>query len=182
MTIELDNLFGQCLPAGKPIETLEFVHKPNSLQEFGDEQFEGLRKYLESAESLAIPRTLHEQIVILWVMGATGEIYVAFEELIDATTGQYLMPYFRSNPVTSLLKDEINGGRIGRLGHPSLLSGDRLARIGGEIRFRPTDDDGFLWKINRGSGRYGIRPHQTDAHLVAVHSLFVTKGLHIGIE
>lgn len=179
---ELDILYGPCLEAGRLIEPLELQYRPNSLQPLTDAAADGLGRYLDSAACLEIPRVMHRQMVILWVMDGSGTIFIAFEELIHCGTGAYLMPYFRTNLVTAQLKNEIDQGRMGRLGHPSLLTGDRHARIGGEIRFRPDDEDEHLWKINRSSGRYGLRPHQTDAHLSAVHSLFADKGLHLGIE
>ncbi len=182
MAGNLDLLYGPCLPAGKSIEPLESQRAPNSLQLLDEAGFRGLGEYLGSAINLRIPTVLHQQMTILWVMDEAADIYVAFEELIDAKTGEYLMPYLRMNTVVRLIGKEIEEGKIGRLGHPSLLRGARTARIAGEIVSRPHDGDEHLWKINRASGRYGLRPHQTDEHLRAVHTLFTNKGLHVGLE
>ncbi|MCK7615283.1 hypothetical protein [Roseibium sediminicola] len=179
---KLDTLYGPCLETERPISKLELKFQPNSLQQLTKDTAASLQKYFESALFLKIPAVIHRKVVILWVMDEPGNIFIAFEELIDGHDGSYLMPYFRESLVTNRLNHEINGGRIGRLGHPSLLAGKRAARIGGEIRFRPEDNDSFHWKINRLSGRYGVRSHQTDAHLAAVHSLFMEMGLHIGTE
>jgi hypothetical protein len=182
MTNDLDLLYGPCLPAGRPIESLELQMRPNSLQLLDRAGYEALAAYLQSANSLKIPRIVHQQMTILWVMNEAAQIYVAFEELIDTKSGQYLMPYLRDNTVVRLIGRDIAEGRIGRLGHPSLLEGARTARIGGEIVFRPNDGDEHLWKINRASGRYGLRHNQTNHHLEAVRSLFNSNGLHLGLE
>jgi hypothetical protein len=175
-------VFGPCAPAGRDIEPLELRYKPNSRQELDDAGIAGLKSYLESANLLEITRVLNQKMVILWVMDIKGIIHFAFEEIVHASNGEYLMPYVRENYAVEQLKDDIEKGVVGRLGHPSLLEGNREARIGGEIVLRLEDGDETLWKINRRSGRYGQRPHQTDEHLKAVHSLLTYKGLYLGLE
>jgi hypothetical protein len=181
MALDLE-AFGKCAAPGGSIDPLELKYKPNSRQKLDDDSIKGLKRFLESAESLKITQVLNQKMVILWVMDVKGDIYFAFEEIVRATDGEYLMPYVRKSYVVDRLSTDIEEGVVGRLGHPSLLEGAREARIGGEIVLRLDDEDETPWKINRRSGRYGRREHQTDKHLRAVHSLLTSKGLHLGLE
>lgn len=169
MTAELDQLFGESLPAGKPILPHEEAKWPRSIVQLTAETAPHLLAYLDREHPMELPKLYPESCHVLWLIDRQGEIWFAAEELIDSE-GQFIGVMPRSllaKPRTTT-----------KLGHPSLLpdKSDLTARIGGELVYDPVD--GKDWCITNASGRYGTRPGQTEDHLEAAARKFTEHGIH----
>lgn len=113
-----------------------------------------------------IARLSCDSISILWVVGQEGDIIVAIEEFVRQIGKS---AEFRILPRGAF---ELRGGK---LGHAALLDGEKRGRIGGEI----VHDEEEGWVINNQSGRYGRRPHLTEANLAAVADRFLLAGIKL---
>ncbi len=72
-------------------------------------------------------------------------------------------------------------GRRQRLGHPTLVPDDGLARVGGEIKL---PDKSNQWRINDESGRFSTsRSKEERANILTnVQTLFKEAGLDVGVR
>jgi hypothetical protein len=114
-----------------------------------------------------VAEVLTNDIIIIWLVDAAGQIWIAFEELV--LNGQPLgIPKHQTMELTK---------RADKLGHPALV-GCSNARIGGEILFDPTRIPSS-WIINNKSGRYGVHPSRTAAHLDNVKGQFSALGINL---
>lgn len=168
--MSLDDRFGECLEAGRPIEPHELTRSPNSLIELTQETAKSLIDFMTAFDDHLSPfvRNYH----ILWLVDQAGRLRVAFEEVIDpsgVTIGALAKP-IGARPISPI-----------KLGHPSLLGLDepKNARIGGEIIFDPDFDGQHKWVLTNKSGRYGLRAGQTEKHLVNAVGLFASLGLYL---
>lgn len=132
-----------------------------------------LRQYLDTAKAgLLLSVAIHRVHPILWLVDHAGDVWFAVEEVVSEESGELLYTMARGS--------HIPPGHV-KLGHPSLLisTTNKSARIGGEIKYFPASQ---VWKISNRSGRYGTRPHQTEAHLKAVAERFSEHGIELAIN
>ncbi|WP_050999893.1 hypothetical protein [Sinorhizobium fredii] len=164
---KLDKLYGPCLPPGKPINQHELDHLPRTLQRLDENSAPLLIDYLARQNGLFIPNAFPVTCHVLWVVDEPGEVWFSSEEIIQ-DDGELIgiLP----KKISARPKEFI------KLGHPSLLTGNRFARLGGELVYDPVD--GVDWCITNSSGRYGLREHQKAEHLEAVAGKFAQHGLH----
>ncbi|TDK35211.1 hypothetical protein E2F50_13210 [Rhizobium deserti] len=166
---ELDLKYGPCLEAGRPILAQEYHCRPASLQMLSNETAGEIKQYLATATNgLLIPGAIHRVHPILWLIDFVGHVWFAVEEVINEDS-DFIYTMGRGT--------ELPKGHY-KLGHPSLLMSttDKRARIGGEIKFHaPTS----TWRISNRSGRYGMRDHQVEAHLLAAAELFAQYQIHL---
>ena len=167
----LDDEFGVAF-VPEEIETIEEENPPRSLQKLTSETGEALLKYAGAADDgLLIPQVNHDVLPILWVVGEDGEVYFALEEVISLSEKSFLYPLSRKFDLPS---------NHAKLGHPSLLQGDRGGRIGGEIRFDP-DYGEQNWVISNKSGRYGYPTTRQRKHLENVAKKFEGVGIRLEV-
>lgn len=164
---DLDELYGRLIiPPLERVAHEERTETPASLGRLTSETAPHLRALIQSAENgLGVCQLVYSRIPILWVADRVGSIRFAVEETYERAELEYLGPLVKGHRLT------INEFR---LGHPSLLDDDMAGRIAGEIIF-DTDDD--LWKITNASGRYGLRPGRSKAHLQNVCTVFRNHGI-----
>ncbi|MGR9289905.1 hypothetical protein ACU8OS_15755 [Rhizobium leguminosarum] len=170
---KLDAIFGPCLPAGQPVKPQEFQLRPASVQRLDVDTASILRQYLDTAKAgLLLSVAIHRVHPILWLVDHAGDVWFAVEEVVSEESGELLYTMARGS--------HIPPGHV-KLGHPSLLisTTNKSARIGGEIKYFPASQ---VWKISNRSGRYGTRPHQTEAHLKAVAERFSEHGIELAIN
>lgn len=163
---DLDELFGRVVtPPAHKVAKEELSKRPSSLSVLTAQTAAQLLALMRSAESgLGVCQFVYSRIPILWIADRHGEIRIAVEEVYERTELEYLGPRATSY---SLTVNEF------RLGHPSLLD-DAAGRIAGEIIFDTGDD---MWKITNSSGRYGLRPGRSEAHLRNVCTVFRNHGI-----
>lgn len=177
MNHQFDDMYGICSECalGRSISDHELQFTPHSLQRLNKKTAKSLKKLLELRSTLKFLNIMPKLYHILWVMDERTDIYFALEEVIDQS-GQ---------PISFLMRNvsaRTNGSYL-KLGHPSLLKGDRRARIGGEIIYDYNEDnDESQWLLTNSSGRYGLREGQVKAHLEAVASKFNQFGLSFRID
>lgn len=107
----------------------------------------------------------------LWLIDDEGTFRLAIEEAQRPKDPDITIPILRHNKMGS------QGWH--KLGHPALLDhAEKLARIGGELRFRT---DGHR-EINNSSGRYGIRCGRTERQLENVADYLRSFGLKIDTD
>lgn len=163
---DLDELFGSVItPPAHKVAKEERSKRPLSLGTLTTQTASQLQELMRSAETgLGVCRFVYARVPILWVADRRGDIRIAVEEVYETTELEYLGPRATSY---SLTVNEF------RLGHPSLLD-DAAGRIAGEIIFDTGDE---LWKITNASGRYGLRPGRSEAHLRNVCTVFRNHGI-----
>lgn len=173
----LDALYGELRrprpgpgPTKRPLgyDDWEKRYPPASLIKLTQSTADSLKLLLQQiSNGCPIGRTLVNDIILIWLVDATGNIFVSIEELVLQTVPQ-TVPKFQSVPLT---KD------CDKLGHPSLiLAGD--ARIAGEIRYL-ADRSPAIWIINNASWRYGLYDGRTSTHLNQVVIKFKQFGIHL---
>jgi hypothetical protein len=125
------------------------------------------------AAGCPINTTLMNDVIFIWVVDRTGEIFVATEELVL----DYLPTWLVKHQTMRLTRGE------NKLGHPALISCE-AGRIGGEIKFLRASQTrkNDLWVINNGSGRYGLHPNRTEKHLSNVAARFLSFGMKFLID
>ncbi|NTG67241.1 hypothetical protein [Rhizobium rhizogenes] len=179
---ELDTLFGPATPppyVGPGEETFS----PRTLACLDAQSAKLIKDLFATAtEGLGLTRLTHECCIVLWLLDENGEIWFALEEVTytDELGQRYHHPISRSIPFDPAIE-------FLRLGHPSLIAGERRARIGGEIVY----DESFGtngWIISNKSGRYGSknRPQKRE-HLEAAARVWekfgITMDIHyLGVE
>ena len=150
----------------------EQAWKPDSLQHLTKDAAEHLKAYMDTAAGLKVPRVIHGNAVVLWIVDEDGEIHVAMEELFHEKAGVLATVRPRA--------DWVKIANTVKLGHPSLVEGDvKNARIGGEIVY---DAGAARWEINNFSGRFGMRKWQEKRHLEAVAGKFNTWNIHLYVK
>jgi hypothetical protein len=172
--MDLDARFGPSAAAIRPVEPHEWSSAPLSLMEVTSDSAPFVAEYLSMRPRLKLTSIFAQTFHLLWLMDREGRLLIAIEELIDSK-GVVIgaLPHTISARPTSARK----------LGHPALLTGTtREARIGGEIVFDPDWQPGRDWILTNKSGRYGLRPWQTEGHLREVHGLFTALGLYLGLR
>lgn len=174
--MDLDALFGPCLPFERAATDAELGVSSRSLEILSRETAQALKLHLENADSLPLAQVIHSTAPILWLIDEAGQIRFAMEEVIERDTGalSYILP--RSGP--PLRDTEV------RLGHPALLDPVRAgekksARIGGEIFFDPTPRSDISWVLTNNSGRFGKRPHIRREHLENANNAFKEYGISL---
>ncbi|MDH6269169.1 hypothetical protein M2360_004595 [Rhizobium sp. SG_E_25_P2] len=173
--MDLDERFGQCRPAARPVAEVEQHIQPRSLQRLADVAAV-LKTYLECAGDLAIPAVFHETAPILWLVDEDGAIRIAMEEVVLRDTGalRYILP--RNGP-------PMEAHHV-RLGHPALLDPVepgmvKEARIGGELFYDPVRYSPVSWVISNNSGRYGKREGITRSHINNVRDVFASYDIQV---
>lgn len=170
--MNLDELYGRLLPpvAPKVIETHELKFTPQSLFELTSTSVEELKAFAVAQQGDDLIALATRGFPILWIIGESDRVFLAFEEVIHSLDGAKLccMP-----------RGVVPGPGKVKLGHPSLLQGGIAARIGGELFFDYGLETGPEWVLTNDSGRYGKRPHQTVAHLAAAARKFKQIGLSV---
>jgi hypothetical protein len=172
--MDLDARFGPSATAFRPVEPHEWSSAPLSLMEVTSDSAPFVAEYLSTQPRLKLTSVFARTFHLLWLMDGEGRLLIAVEELVD-TNGVVIgaLPNTIFARPTSARK----------LGHPSLLTGaSREARIGGEIVFDPDWQPGTDWVLTNKSGRYGLRPWQTERHLREVHGLFTAFSLYLGLR
>jgi hypothetical protein len=121
----------------------------------------------QMAAGCPIGRTFMNDVILIWLVDANGNILVSIEELVFNARPQKV-PKFQSVPLT---KD------CDKLGHPSLvLAAD--ARIAGEVRYH-SDKSPAIWSINNASWRYGLYEGRTSVQLERVAARFRELGINL---
>jgi hypothetical protein len=170
----LDQIFGPLIPpqsfrAGQSgYQPWEDRYSPYSLSMLSSITAAPLRQVMnDTAAGWKIGEVLTNDTLIIWLVDAGGQIWFALEELVmnDQPAG---VPKLQTIGLTA---------RADKLGHPSLV-GCASARIGGEIFFDSTRAPPG-WIINNKSGRYGVHPSRTLAHLKNVAGQFAGFGISL---
>lgn len=171
---DLDEKFGPCRPAGREIEPHELARSPLSLIEATEENSYLISEYLNTEPRFKLTSIFAKTFYVLWVMNRDRRIFLAIEEIIDAEGRQIgALPRAIAARPNEVIK----------LGHPSLLDdGPREARIGGEIIYDPGWSAQSDWVLTNKSGRYGLRPWQTEEHLRQVQGLLASWGLTLSFR
>lgn len=168
-----DELYGEALPAGAPIKPEELKWPPASRQRISTEVVTSLNEYAAAHTGNPFVSTAIRGTPLLWIIGPSGHVDLALEEVVDEHDG---------SPVCCLPKNVTPKSGFVKLGHPSLLEGERHARIGGELFWDTGWEPAPAWVLSNSSGRYGFRPHQTEAHLLAAARQFLSYGLYVEID
>ena len=178
---DLDALFGTArTPTAAQVEDWESKATPQSrmvVTPTVDRRLSDVLSNLPSGPELL--RYALRSAPILWVVDQSGTLRVAFEEYVDALTGE---PYgIRQKDFDAVAELKV-GRRLTRLGHPALLGG-RPGRIGGELKWV---DDKVVeiggepytgWTVSNASGRFGFHPDRTPETLDNVVSLLAGLGI-----
>jgi hypothetical protein len=108
----LDKLFGVPeIPERR--DDLEKAICPQSRERLNKETAERLLALMTATEKgLGVSRFVYCELPILWATDKNGDVWIAVEEVVDATTGQFVFPRIRQTEVSKGHK---------RLGHPALL-------------------------------------------------------------
>lgn len=173
--MDLDAKFGECRAPQRPVSNAELFYQPSSLQILSAANRSALVAYMESADTLKLPRVVHATAPVLWLVDIDGNVRFAMEEVINlAGDVIYVLP--KNGP--PMRPDE------NRIGHPGLLdpaisAEDKTARIGGEILYDPIDGFEPNWVLTNNSGRYGKSPETTVAQLEAASLLFAQFGVFL---
>jgi len=169
---DLDGLYGPNKIAER-VSDAEKLLRPESLTKLTDETAPLLKALMEAAANgLPLARGLFAHTPMLWVLDGSGEIFIALEEVVTNDTYRFLRPRSR--------RDNMHDERETRLGHPSLVGGDCMARLGGELSYDPgwgSQLEG--WFISNASGRYGMQKGHADRHLRNVCDLFSNFGITV---
>lgn len=174
--MDLDALYGSCLPYQRDASEAELGVMPRSLQILDAQSAPALKGYLESTGELLLPQVVHWTTPILWLIDKKGDIRFAMEEVVARDTGALTFVLPRNGP--PLRETDV------RLGHPALLepvnAGEtKSARIGGEIIYDPVRQSKDAWVLTNNSGRFGKRPHITRAHLENAKNAFMGFGISL---
>lgn len=176
----LDDTYGSLIaPQPRPVsgqayDSWESAYAPASLIRLGVESAETMRALVDHvAAGCPINTTLINDVIFIWVVDRTGEIFVATEELVL----DYLPTWLVKHQTMRLTRGE------NKLGHPALISCE-AGRIGGEIKFLRASQTrkNDLWVINNGSGRYGLHPNRTEKHLSNVAARFLSFGMKFVLD
>lgn len=168
----LDALYGTALPAGGRggVQPIERRAVPASLCQLTVAGADILRHYMQMVErENQLGRVMMHRAYMLWLIDAEGRLWFALEEVVDE---QSLDLRF----VMNLAVDQLPAAAA-KLGHPALIGGGP-ARIGGEIVFARRDGRP-IWFLSNKSGRYGIVPGRTSAHLDRARALFQSMGIDL---
>lgn len=171
----LDEDFGEAqLAGGDGVRVGEDMYRPASLAVLrgtGEQNLALLGHLLSTASGCRATRYLCESATILWLIDDEGAFRIAIEEAQHPQDPDITIPILRHNKMGS------QGWH--KLGHPALLDrAEKLARIGGELRFRTAG----YWEINNSSGRYGIRCGRTERQLENVADYLRSFGLKIDTD
>lgn len=143
--------------------------RPHSLTRLDDTSAPRLRQLMHLARrGLAVAQYAYAELPILWVIDPAGTLWLALEEVIDATSHAFVLPRLRG--MTAAPEHR-------RLGHPALLGGGK-GRIGGEILF-DMGDQPPCWYITNASGRYGLRGGREYIHLDNAAKIFSDHGIEV---
>ncbi len=146
----------------------EKKYPPSSILKLTQSSADRLRLLMRQiAEGCPVGRTFMNDVILIWLVDASGNILIAIEELVLSNNPQYV-PKFQSVPLTR---------ECDKLGHPSLVYASD-ARIAGEIRYH-ADRDPPIWSINNASWRYGLYEGRTLAQLNQVAQRFSTFGIQL---
>ena len=149
----------------------EREHRPRSLTLLSDETAAQLVHLMSAVtRGFLTSEVLVNEVVILWTINTTGEVWFSVEEIFYE--GEPVgLPKFKDFPPT------IN---LPKLGHPALVmdNAELEARISGEIYFA-LELDRPQWVINNWSGRYGRHPSRSRTHLLNAAKQFRDKGMKL---
>lgn len=150
----------------------ERIHFPRSRYKLDNASVDRLKSVMEEVErGWWIGRVLFYDVLIIWVIDEVGDLWFAIEELVlrGLPTGHPRHPNL-------ILREE----DADKLGHPSLIN-CRKGRIGGQIYF-DTNNAAPRWIIDPYSGRYGLHPTRTRAHLVNAAKKFSDLGVTLHVD
>lgn len=171
--MDLDKIYGPCREPGSAIQPHELRVRPLTRMELTADTGPVIARYLDRSPGL-LTSIFCTAYHLLWVMDDHPRVFIAVEELLDATD-----KHIGALP----LAEQARPSGVIKLGHPSLVDGDtRNARIGGEIIYDPDWEEGPDWVLTNKSGRYGLRKWQTEGNLREVHGFFEAKGLYLGLR
>lgn len=174
--MDLDQLYGHSFVPEKDVSAAEKAFTPQSRDKLTEKSASLLRAHMETTTSgLLLSQVVHGCSPILWLMDRGGQIWFALEEVVSVDRGKTACAYPRSG-----LRFKLPDTHT-RLGHPSLLDGDKTARIAGEIIFDPLFGN-HGWVISNSSGRYGIVKHRQRTHLDHVNREFSKFGLMFDVD
>ncbi|MGV3489837.1 MAG: hypothetical protein ACO1OG_00810 [Devosia sp.] len=107
----------------------------------------------------------------LWVMDASGDVWIAVEELAVRFPDLSGLPMLRRIQHPADTK---------KLGHPTLVA-NGPARIAGELAMDERSGQ-LAWIMNAQSGRYCRKLPPTRSQVESVAALFATFGLHVQVD
>ncbi|OSI62573.1 hypothetical protein BSZ18_18630 [Bradyrhizobium canariense] len=169
LILALDETFGEALAPDR-VDPLEGELRPQSLHRLSRDTARLLKQLMVVTEKgLGVTRYVYSELPILWVVDSVGKFWFSIEEVVNATTREYIFPrarYFRTAEGTQ------------KLGHPALIEAGP-GRIGGEILFDLHYKPSAAWCITNGSGRYGTRPGRTPDHLANAAKEFARYGIKL---
>ncbi|RST84805.1 hypothetical protein EJC49_18760 [Aquibium carbonis] len=178
--MNLDERFGNALaPAGDGIRTGEDQYRPTSLAilrlngpGIGERIAANpvIAYMLAVQDGCRISGYLCESANVLWIVDHDGHLRMAVEEAYRSVPSFVTIPILKRN----------GAGSSGwtKLGHPSLLENpDKLARIGGELRFTRN-----LWVLTNRSGRYGRLRGRSPNHLRHVAEALEAQGVRVDTD
>ncbi len=165
--MNLDELYGE-LKEPKGVRPIENTIKFRRIEELSEDFADKLNMLLDISNEAEFFRFINQSIVFLWIGDHSGRILLSIEEACLTKTPERRFPRMRGMPLD---------GHVEALGHP-LLVGRAPARIAGEL-FLDEGVHGLEWSLNNKSGRYGVGPTRTRAHLENVAGRFRQVGVFV---
>jgi len=165
----LDEIFGEALDPIR-VDALEGQLRPQSLHLLSRNTARLLKRLMAVTEKgLGVTRYVYSELPILWVVDSMGKLWFSIEEVVNASTQEYIFPRARNFPAAEGMQ---------KLGHPALIEAGP-GRIGGEILFDLDLKPSGAWCITNASGRYGTRPGRVPNHLANAAREFARYGIDL---
>lgn len=172
--LQRDQAFGVLRKPKGEVQDHEKKEVPVSLVELNEQIGVSLKRYVDLAQCPLMRRAL-TALQLIWVMDASGRIWIAFEEIAFEADHEGEGPPERGYPRR---KSE----HCPKLGHPTLVNCGQ-ARMAGELILDTAEAGEVQWVLNFHSGRYCRVPPLETAHKHAVHARFcMLVGLNIEMD